>query len=444
MKKLGTERGGEYVDGIHFSFEGGQIRSLLSLISYFGKGENRERYLGVKIPPTNLQPDYRRAGSGVRDRVGGPSRRRRTDRVRALERRAERATDRLRQRRAHMSDETIDRTKLPIRRPPFSGVANQTLGGSEPGWEQIGHVKPPEGAPNVLVVLIDDAGFGNPGTFGGPIDTPNYDRIAAEGLRYNRFHVTAMCSPTRAALLTGRNHHAVGMGGIPEASGGFPGYSAMLPKDAAPFPKVLKENGYSTAAIGKWHLTPEKEQGPAGPFDHWPNGWGFDYYWGFLAPEASQFDTMIAENQKFIGVQEGKDGKPFYFPEAMTDQAIDWLHGVRGHDSEKPWCLYYSTGCSHAPHHVWKEWSEKYKGRFDQGWDKLREETFERQKKLGVVPADAILTPRDESMPAWDSLDENSKRAVRAPDGGLRGLFGERRPSRRPAAGLDRGDGRAR
>jgi arylsulfatase A-like enzyme len=309
-----------------------------------------------------------------------------------------------------MSDEKIDRTTLPIRRPPFSGVANQTLGGSEPGWEQIGHVKPPDGAPNVLVVLIDDAGFGNPGTFGGPIDTPNYDRVADEGLRYNRFHVTAMCSPTRAALLTGRNHHAVGMGGIPEFSGGFPGYSAMLPKDAAPFPKVLKENGYSTAAIGKWHLTPEKEQGPAGPFDHWPNAWGFDYYWGFLAPEAGQYDTMIAENQKFIGVQEGKDGKPFYFPEAMTDQAIDWLHGVRGHNTEKPWCLYYSTGCSHAPHHVAKKWSDKYKGRFDQGWDKLREETFERQKKLGVVPPDAILTPRDELMPAWDSLDENSKR----------------------------------
>ena len=309
-----------------------------------------------------------------------------------------------------MSDETIDRTRLPIRRPPFGGMANQTLGGSEPDWEQIGHVKPPDGAPNVLVVLIDDAGFGNPGAFGGPIDTPNYDRIAAEGLKYNRFHVTAMCSPTRASLLTGRNHHAVGMGGIPEASSGFPGYSAMLPKDAAPFPKVLKENGYSTAAIGKWHLTPEKEQGPAGPFDHWPNGWGFDYYWGFLAPEASQFDTMIAENQKFIGVQEGKDGDPFYFPEAMTDQAIDWLHGVRGHDPEKPWCLYYSTGCSHSPHHVSKEWAEKYKGQFDQGWDKLREETFERQKKLGVVPADAILTPRDESMPAWDSLDENRRR----------------------------------
>ncbi len=309
-----------------------------------------------------------------------------------------------------MSDQTVDRSRLPIQRAPFAGVASETLAGSQPDWNQLDHVRPPEGSPNVLVVLIDDAGFGNPAAFGGPINTPNYDRIAGEGLRYNRFHVTAMCSPTRAALLTGRNHHAVGMGGIPEASGGFPGYSSMLPRDAAPFPKVLKENGYSTAAIGKWHLTPEKEQGPAGPFHHWPNAWGFDYYWGFLAPEASQFDTMIAENQKFIGVQDGKNGQPFYFPEAMTDQAIDWLHGVRGHNPEKPWCLYYSTGCSHAPHHVAKEWSGRYRGKFDQGWDALREATFERQKQLGVVPPDAILTPRDDSMPAWDSLDENSRR----------------------------------
>ncbi len=265
-----------------------------------------------------------------------------------------------------MSDTTIDRSRLPIRRPSFTGVTGKTLADSTPGWELIGHVEPPEGAPNVLVVLIDDAGFGNPSTFGGPVATPNYDRIADQGLRYNRFHVTAMCSPTRAALLTGRNHHAVGMGGIPEFSGGFPGYSAMLPRDAAPFPKVMKENGYSTACVGKWHLTPEGEQGPAGPFHHWPNAWGFDYYWGFLAPEAGQYDTMIAENQRFIGVQEGKDGKPFYFPEAMTDQAIDWVHGVRGHDAEKPWMLYYSTGCSHAPHHVARAWSDKYKGKFDQ------------------------------------------------------------------------------
>src|SRR5215208_1928448 len=157
--------------------------------------------------------------------------------------------------------DTPDRSRLPIRRPAFTGVTGKTLAGSEPDWGLIGHAAPPEGAPNVLVVLIDDAGFGNPSTFGGPIETPNYDRIADQGLRYNRFHVTAMCSPTRASLLTGRNHHAVGMGGIPEFSGGFPGYSAMLPRDAAPFPKVMKENGYSTACVGKWHLTPEGEQG---------------------------------------------------------------------------------------------------------------------------------------------------------------------------------------
>ena len=340
--------------------------------------------------------------------------------------------------------EGLDRSVLPIRRPAFNGVANQTLGGSVPDWGLIGHVRPPAGAPNVLLVLIDDAGFGNPATFGGPIDTPNYDRMAAQGLRYNRFHVTAMCSPTRAALLTGRNHHAVGMGGIPEFSGGFPGYSAMLPRDAAPFPKILQENGYSTAGIGKWHLTPEKEQGPAGPFNHWPNAWGFDYFWGFLAPEAGQYDTMVAENQRFIGVQEAKDGKPFYFPEAMTDQAIDWIHGVRGHDPEKPWFLYYSTGCSHAPHHVGKEWSEKYKGHFNQGWDKLREETFERQKMLGVVPADAKLTPRDELMPAWGSLSENSKRLFAHQMEVYAGYSRERRPPRRQAPGRHRGDGRAR
>ena len=296
----------------------------------------------------------------------------------------------------------------------------------------------------MLVVLIDDAGFGNPSTFGGPIETPNYDRMADEGLRYNRFHVTAMCSPTRAALLTGRNHHAVGMGGIPEFSGGFPGYSAMLPKDAAPFPKVLKENGYSTAAIGKWHLTPEGEQGPAGPFDHWPNAWGFDYYWGFLAPEAGQYDTMIAENEKFIGVQEGKDGKPFYFPEAMTDEAIDWLHGVRGHDADKPWMLYYSTGCSHAPHHVSKEWSDKVQGQVRPGLGQAREETFARQKELGVIPADAELTPAARGDAGVGLARREQQAAVRAPDGGLRRLPGERRPPRRPAPGRDRGDGRAR
>ncbi|MGZ6545148.1 MAG: sulfatase-like hydrolase/transferase, partial [Actinomycetota bacterium] len=301
-----------------------------------------------------------------------------------------------------------DRSALPIRREAFTGVANRTLDGSKPDWNLIGHPTPPEGAPNVLLVLIDDAGFGNPSTFGGPIQTPNYTRVAEQGLKYNRFHVTALCSPTRAALLTGRNNHAVGFGSIGEFAGGFPGYSASLPRDCAPLPRILRDNGYSTAAFGKWHLTPDGQQGPAGPFDRWPNGWGFDYFYGFLAGDSGQWDPCLIENQKVIGTPEGfYDAEdPYYFPDAMADKTIEWIHGVRAQDSDKPFFAYFSTGCSHAPHHVAASWADRYKGQFDQGWDKLREETFERQKKLGVVPADAELTPRDDAFPAWDDVPD--------------------------------------
>jgi arylsulfatase A-like enzyme len=304
-----------------------------------------------------------------------------------------------------------DRTKLPIRRPPFGGVANRTLHGSVPGWDLIGHVEPPPGAPNVLLVLIDDAGFGNPATFGGPIATPNYTRIAESGLKYNRFHVTALCSPTRAALLTGRNSHSVGVGSVGEFAGGFPGYSATLPRDCAPLPRILRDNGYSTAAFGKWHLTPDGQQGPAGPLDRWPTGWGFDYFYGFLGGGASQWDPCLAENQKIIGTEpEYYDREnPYYFPDTMAGKTIEWLHGVRGQDAHKPFFVYFSTGCSHAPHHVAKAWADKYKGKFDQGWDRLREETFARQKALGVIPADAELTTRNEAFPAWDDVPEHLK-----------------------------------
>jgi arylsulfatase A-like enzyme len=304
-----------------------------------------------------------------------------------------------------------DRTRLPIRREPFAGVANRTLAGSRPDWNLIGHPTPPEGAPNVLLVLIDDAGFGNPSTFGGPIRTPNYTRIAEAGLRYNRMHVTALCSPTRAALLTGRNNHAVGFGSVGEFGGGFPGYSATLPRDCAPLPRILRDNGYSTAAFGKWHLTPDGQQGPAGPLDRWPTGWGFDYFYGFLGGESGQYDPCLAENQKIIGTPPEfyDDEHPYYLPDAMADRTIEWLHGVRGQDGHKPFFVYFSTGCSHAPHHVAKEWADKYKGQFDQGWDKLREETFARQKALGVIPADAELTPRDNAFPAWDDVPEESR-----------------------------------
>ena len=306
-----------------------------------------------------------------------------------------------------MSDQTIDRTRLPIRRPPFQGVVKRTLDGSEPDWNSIAPTPAPEGAPNVLLVLTDDAGFGNPSGFGGPISTPTFDRLREGGLTYNRFHTTALCSPTRAALLTGRNHHAVGFGMVGEFAGPFPGYSANLPKDCMPFVKTLQGNGYATACFGKWHLTPDNMQGPSGPFDRWPNAVGFDHFWGFLGGESGQFDPMIIENNAATGVPE-EEG--FYLPDAMADKTIEWIHGVRAHGSEKPWFAYFSTGCSHAPHHVPPEWSDKYKGKFDQGWDRLREETFERQKQGGVVPADAELTPRSESMSAWDSLDENHKR----------------------------------
>jgi arylsulfatase len=286
-------------------------------------------------------------------------------------------------------------------------VVNDTLDGSQPDWEHVAPIGAPERAPNILLVLTDDAGFGNPSTFGGPIRTPTLTRLATGGLSYNRFHTTALCSPTRAALLTGRNHHAVGFGMVGEFAGPFPGYTAMLPKDCQPFPKTLQGNGYSTACFGKWHLTPDTQQGPAGPFDRWPNALGFDYFWGFLGGEAGQFDPMLAENNRLIGVPVEED---FYLPDAMAEKTIEWLHGVRAHDATKPWFAYFSTGCSHAPHHVEAEWADKYAGEFDQGWDKLREQTFERQKQLGVIPADAQLTPRPDAMAAWDSLSETQRR----------------------------------
>ena len=224
-------------------------------------------------------------------------------------------------------------------------------------------------------------------------------------------HVTALCSPTRAALLSGRNNHAVGFGSVGEFAGGFPGYSATLPRDCAPLPRILRDNGYSTAGFGKWHLTPDGQQGPAGPLDRWPNGWGFDYFYGILGGGSSQYDPVIAENQKIIGTPDSYYDKddPYYFPDAMADRSIEWLHGIRGQDAQKPFFLYYSTGCSHAPHHVAKDWADKYKGKFDQGWDALREETFARQQELGVVPPEAELTSRDDAFPAWADVPEHLK-----------------------------------
>jgi arylsulfatase A-like enzyme len=302
---------------------------------------------------------------------------------------------------------TAAAAQLVLPRPDhtFAGIANRTLQGSKPDY--VEPVRAPRGAPNILLVLIDDTGFGNPSTFGGPIHTPTLDRIAEQGLRYNRFHVAALCSPTRAALLSGRNHHSMHFGSIAEAHSGWPGYDALWPKAAVSVAEVLRQNGYSTAAFGKWHLTPDDQQGPAGPFDRWPNALGFDYFWGFLGGETGQYDPLLVENNRIIGVPTQKG---FYFPDAMADRAVRWIRDQKAQAPDKPFFVYFATGASHAPHQVPNEWSSRYRGKFDGGWDKYREETFARQKKLGVIPADAKLTPRPAALPAWDSLPPEQKK----------------------------------
>jgi arylsulfatase A-like enzyme len=294
---------------------------------------------------------------------------------------------------------SVDREVLPIAQPPFAGIANRTLAGSQPAWPSP--VRPPEGAPNVVLILVDDAGFGNPSTFGGPVSTPTLDALANEGLRYNAFHVTALCSPTRAALLSGRNQHALGFGSIAELAGGWPGYDARWPRSAASIARILQANGYSTAAIGKWHLTPANEFGPMGPFDRWPRAQGFDYFWGFLGGDTDQYQPILFENDRVVGTPPDRD---FYLNTALADRAIGWLRDQVSTAPDKPFFLYFATGASHAPHQVSSAWSAKYKGRFDTGWDTLREATFRRQKELGVVPANAELTPRDPAFPDWTSL----------------------------------------
>ncbi len=306
---------------------------------------------------------------------------------------------------SHKGDEPWDRTALPRLEPPFQGTSNRTLLGSHEAWTPP--VTAPSGAPNILLVLIDDAGFGNPSVFGGPIRTPHLERLAKKGLRYNSFHVTALCSPTRAALLSGRNQHSIGFGSIAELSGGWPGYNSTWPRSAASIAKILKENGYSTAALGKWHLTPAHEQGPQGPFDRWPNQLGFEYFWGFLGGESDQYLPNLYENQTVLGPPKDKN---FYLNTAMADHAVHWLRNQKSGTGEKPFFLYFATGATHAPHQVPHEWSDHYRGQFDEGWDKYRELTFERQKKLGIIPADARLTPRNPAFPDWNSLPKDQRK----------------------------------
>jgi arylsulfatase len=277
----------------------------------------------------------------------------------------------------------------------------------------IEDLRPPNGAPNVLVILIDDAGFGSSSAFGGPCQTPVAEHLAAGGLKFNRFHTTALCSPTRQALLTGRNHHSAGMGGITEIATGAPGYCSVLPNSMAPLALTLKLNGYSTAQFGKCHEVPVWQTSPVGPFDAWPTGGGgFEYFYGFIGGEANQWYPTLYEGT--TPVEPGKTPKEgYHLVEDMTDKAIGWLGQQKALAPDKPFFVYFAPGATHAPHHVPKEWADKYKGKFDGGWDKLREETFARQKKLGIIPADCRLTARHKEIPGWDEMPEDFKPVLR-------------------------------
>jgi len=296
---------------------------------------------------------------------------------------------------------------IPRSDPEFKGKIGETLKDSIPSYPPP--LKAPQGAPNVLVILLDDVGFGHTSTFGGPVPTPTLDRLAKNGLMYNTFHTTALCSPTRAALLTGRNHHSVGTGVIIELGTGFPGYTGIIPQSAAMIPEILRDNGYATAMFGKAHNTPEMEISPAGPFNHWPTGQGFDYFYGFNQGETSQWYPVLYRNTTAVA-QPRTPEQGYHFVADMTDETIAWIANTRAADKAKPWFVYYSSPAAHAPHHTPKEWIDKFKGKFDYGWDKQREITFAEQKKLGVVPQSTKLTPRPKEIPAWDDQPAEAKR----------------------------------
>jgi arylsulfatase len=295
---------------------------------------------------------------------------------------------------------------------PFEGLITYDAKDPASSFPPIEALRPPAGAPNVLVILIDDVGFGASSAFGGPCNTPTAERLAANGLKFNRFHTTALCSPTRSALLTGRNHHAVGMGGITEIATSAPGYNSIWPNTAAPLAEILKLNGYSTAQLGKCHEVPVWETSPMGPYRQWPTGKGFEYFYGFIGGEAHQYYPAIYEGT--IPVEPEKTPEEgYHFMIDMTDRAIGWVRQQKALMPDKPFFMYFAPGATHAPHHVPKEWADKYAGKFDDGWDAERERIFARQKELGVIPADAELTRRHDEIPAWDDMPEELKPVLR-------------------------------
>ena len=314
-----------------------------------------------------------------------------------------------------MSDanDKLLRNVLPVPDQPRAGPYTYDAKDPETKYPPIQQLRPPKGAPNILVILLDDVGFGSSSAFGGPCRTPTAERLAAAGLKYNRFHTTALCSPTRQAMLTGRNHHAVGMGGITEIASGAPGYCSVLPNTVSPIARTLKLNGYATAQFGKCHEVPVWEASPAGPFDAWPTGGGgFEYFYGFVGGETNQWYPTLYEGTTPIEVKKTPE-EGYHFMEDMTDKAISWIGRQKALIPDKPFFAYFAPGACHAPHHVPGEWADKYKGAFDAGWDKVREATFARQKELGVIPRDCQLTARHEQIPAWDDMPDNLKPVLR-------------------------------
>jgi arylsulfatase len=298
---------------------------------------------------------------------------------------------------------------IPRPTPPFTGSIGRLIPDSEP--VPLDAPPPPSEAPNVVLIMLDDVGFGTCSTFGGPVPTPTVERVANSGLRYNQFHTTALCSPTRAALLTGRNHHAVHMGGITEIANSFPGYDSAIPRESATIAEILRQNGYSTGAFGKWHLTPSWEQSPAGPFDRWPTGLGFDRFYGIIGAEASHWEPAVYDQTTPIEPHVGRDD--YHLTEDLADKAIEWIQRQQAAAPHRPFFCYFSPAAVHAPHHVASDWIERFHGRFDDGWDRLREEIYERQLELGVIPSDTALTPRPEQVPSWDDYPDRFKPVAR-------------------------------
>jgi arylsulfatase len=299
----------------------------------------------------------------------------------------------------------LNRTSLPIPEPPVAPIT--TLDARDAKAPPRFEVKAPQGAPNVVIVLIDDIGFGASSAFGGPCRMPNLDRMAGNGLRYNRFHTTALCSPTRTALLTGHNHHANNAGAIMEMATAFPGNTGIRPREITPLAQILRQNGFSTAAFGKYHETPPWEVSASGPYDRWPTGSGFDKFYGFIGGETNQWAPAIFDGVTRV---EHKQSTDYHFTVDMTDQAIRWVSAQQSLTPDKPFYMYFAPGATHAPHHAPKEWIAKYKGQFAGGWDKLREETFGRQKKMGIIPANTKLTDRPKEIPAWADMSAEQRR----------------------------------